>query len=114
MHKTVAIIGSGISGLTLAHKLGKHYNCTIFDKSRGVGGRITTRRAPPFQFDHGAQFFKAKSRAFKAFIQPLLDAGVIEPWCGTFAEITKAQSISFRCWDTTQPHYVGVPGMNAI
>ena len=44
----------------------------------------------------------------------MFDAGVIEPWCGTFAEITKAHSTSFRRWDNTQPHYVGVPGMNAI
>ena len=64
-HKTVAIIGSGMAGLTI-HGL-EHYNCTIFDRSRGVGGRITTRRAPPFQFDHGAPFFKAKSWAFNIY-----------------------------------------------
>ena len=34
--KTVAIIGAGISGITLANLLDKRVKCSIFDKSRGV------------------------------------------------------------------------------
>ena len=37
--KTVAIIGAGISGITLANLLDKKVKCSIFDKSRGVGGK---------------------------------------------------------------------------
>lgn len=41
----VAIIGAGISGLTLAHELEKQKKSTlIIEKSKGVGGRIASRR----------------------------------------------------------------------
>ena len=51
----IAIIGAGLSGLTAAHDLKEHANVTLYEKSRGVGGRLATRRAEPFSFDHGAQ-----------------------------------------------------------
>ena len=36
------------------------FNVKIFEKSRGVGGRMSTRKESPFIFDHGAQFSKLK------------------------------------------------------
>ena len=51
--KNVAVIGAGITGITLANLLQKKVNLTIFEKSRGVGGRMSTRRAEPYQFNHG-------------------------------------------------------------
>ena len=47
----IAIIGSGISGLAAARTLNKIADITIFEKSRGIGGRIATRRAKPFTSD---------------------------------------------------------------
>jgi len=41
----IAIIGAGLSGLILAHSLKEHANITIFEKARGVGGRMSTRYA---------------------------------------------------------------------
>ena len=67
----IAIIGTGISGLTCAHYLKELADITLFEKARGVGGRISTRRADPFCFDHGAQYFTAQSKEFKTFIKPL-------------------------------------------
>lgn len=43
------VIGAGITGLTIAKRL----NCTIIEKSRGVGGRMATRRIDEKKFDHG-------------------------------------------------------------
>ena len=56
---TVAIIGAGISGLSAARTLQDHgLTVTVFDKSRGVGGRMSTRRTDQgTTFDHGAQYF---------------------------------------------------------
>ena len=67
--KKIAIIGSGITGCTLAVNL-KEYDITIFDKSRGVGGRLATRRADNFVFDHGAPFFQIKTKEFYNFLKP--------------------------------------------
>ena len=56
---TVAIIGAGSSGLAAAHVFrAAGYSVTIFEKSRGVGGRAATRQREGFIYDHGAQYIK--------------------------------------------------------
>jgi len=43
--KKVAVLGGGLSGLTVAHELGKRgYDCTILEASHRCGGRIMTVR----------------------------------------------------------------------
>ena len=37
----IAVVGSGISGLTLAHYLGKKHQITLFEKDKRVGFRIS-------------------------------------------------------------------------
>lgn len=74
--KNVAIIGAGISGLALANKIGHIANVTIFEKSRGFGGRVATRRVDDFSFDHGAQFFKVRDPDFKEYIKPMIEEGI--------------------------------------
>lgn len=62
MIKKFIIIGAGISGLNTARKI-KDYNLgsvQILEKSRGVGGRMATRRTLDTRFDHGAQFYRLK------------------------------------------------------
>ena len=110
----IAIIGAGLSGLSAAHLLKDSADITLFEKARGVSGRMSTRRAEPYFFDHGAQFFKASTDDFKAFIEPMIQEGVIAHWDARFIEIEDREIISRRQWVESSPHYVGVPGMNAI
>lgn len=110
----IAIIGAGIAGLTVANHLKDFADIVIFDKSRGAGGRICTRYAKPYVFDHGAQFFIARTNKFKNFLEPLIEAGVIQSWNAKFVEIKKDKIISRRQWDNDNPHYVGSPTMSSI
>lgn len=112
--KKIAIIGAGLSGLTAATVLKDHADITLFEKSRGVSGRIATRWADPYFFDHGAQFFKADSEEFKNFISPMISEGIIDLWHGRFVEFEHQKIINRRQWNDQPAHYVGVPGMNAI
>lgn len=112
--QNIAIIGAGISGLTLANMLHGLAYVEVFEKSRGYGGRLATHYDGDFEFDHGAQFFTAKSDKFKAFIQPLIDAEVIGIWNARFVEIDNGRILHRKNWDTEYPHYVGIPRMNAI
>ena len=57
----LAIVGTGMSGLACADGLGQHFEISLFDKSRGLSGRISTRRGKAHAFDHGAQYFRAAS-----------------------------------------------------
>lgn len=112
--KTIAIIGAGLAGLTAANQLKHITNITVFEKSRGVSGRLSTRRAEPFYFDHGAPFFKARSQNFKDFLTPLIDAGVVKHWDARFVEIDGTTIVTQKQWDEQLPHYVGTPRMSAM
>ena len=62
----IAVVGAGLSGLVVAEKLQSVGTVEVFDKSRGAGGRMSTRYAGDYEFDHGAQYFTARSDAFRA------------------------------------------------
>ena len=108
----IAIIGAGLSGLSAAHLLKDYADITLFEKARGVSGRMSTRRAEPYLFDHGAQYFTARTKPFQDFIQPLLNLGIIERWDARYVKFKGNQIIERRNWRDEEPRYVGVPGMN--
>ena len=58
----IAIIGAGVAGLTVDYALRTHpVERTVFEKSRGYGGRAATRGREGCWYDHGAPFFAAPS-----------------------------------------------------
>ena len=110
----VAIVGAGLSGLVVASELQEHHPVTVFEKSRGFGGRMASRYENGFEFDHGAQFFTARTPEFRRYLQPLIESGVVASWHARFAELRKGEIVSSRDWDDDYPHYVGAPRMNEI
>ena len=42
--KDFCIIGSGISGATIANILSKKYSVDVYDKAKGVGGRSSNKK----------------------------------------------------------------------
>src|SRR2546429_5636314 len=59
---SIAIIGSGCSGLAAAHELlNAGYAVTIFEQNHEVGGRVATREQQGFTYDYGAQYIKRGS-----------------------------------------------------
>ncbi len=111
--RRVAVIGAGISGLVCARGLARAGAAvTVFEKSRGVGGRMATRRATEgLRFDHGAQYFTARDERFAAEVGRWVDAGVAAPWEGRLCTLTSGR-VEPKERDKTR--YVGVPGMNAL
>ncbi len=109
---SVAVIGAGISGLhcsTLLHGAGA--SVVVFDKARGPGGRMSTRRMEQGRFDHGAQFFTARSDAFQDTVARWHVAEVVAPWAGRFG------TWSPTGWLRHEPEatrWVGLPRMSAI
>ncbi len=110
----IAVVGAGLSGLVVARLLQSHADVTVFEKSRSAGGRMATRYAGEFEFDHGAQFFTARSERFRRFLQPLIDAGVVANWQARFAEYDSSRLSTRHAWGDEYPHYVGTPRMNSI
>ncbi len=110
--KRIAIIGAGMAGLTLAHQLKHKAEVILFEKSRGVSGRLATRRLGEYEFDHGAQFFTARSEAFEQFIAPFIEQGVIAEWQPRVLTLEAGEKPYRRDW--FEPHYVAVPRMNSF
>ena len=82
MKPRIAIIGAGLSGLIAAQKLQSVSDVKLFDKSRGVGGRMSTRYAGDYEFDHGAQYFTARDPRFQNAVERAIEQGVVAPWDG--------------------------------
>ncbi len=99
----IIVVGAGLSGLVAAHELQKRgHDVSVFDKGRGVGGRLATRRAGNATFDHGAQFFTVRDDSFRAHVDEWLKAGVVREWCRGFES------------PDGHPRYVGTNGMTSI
>lgn len=110
----VAIIGAGLSGLVVARALRPRHDVTVFEKSRSVGGRMATRSAGTWEFDHGAQFFTARTPEFRDFLRPLQEQGIVAVWHAEFAELKGSEINSARKWDQDYPHFVAMPAMSAL
>lgn len=81
----VAVVGAGMAGLACGEALvAAGHSVVLFDKGRGAGGRMSSRRvATPLGevgFDHGAQYMTARDPAFRDQIQAWSAAGLVEPW----------------------------------
>ncbi len=99
---SIAIIGAGMAGLSCAQSLAAAGRTVrLFDKGRGPGGRMATRRAQvggeTLRFDHGAQYFNALDSAFAAQCEEWRSANVVSEWPAA-----------------GEGALVGTPGMNAI
>lgn len=108
----IAIIGAGMSGVSLARSLAGAADVTVFEKSRGLGGRMATRRRPEASFDHGAQYFTIRDPRFHTALEEVLERGVIQTWDASLME-TDASGAMKRLEDRS-PRFVGVPGMTAL
>lgn len=107
----IGIIGAGISGLACATELSKAgFQVSIFDKSRGVGGRMSHRHYENWGADHGAQYFTAKDPLFQAELGRWLDAKVAEEW---FGKIISLDQDGAKDLQKETQRYVGVPTMSA-
>ena len=77
------IIGSGISGATIANLLNKRYSVILFDKARGPGGRASFKRIKgKTGFDHGTQYISPKTKKLKKFTKDLIKKKILKVWGG--------------------------------
>jgi len=101
-----------MSGLTLAsHLAGRGHEVTVFEKARGPGGRMSTRREGDLEFDHGAQYFTVGDDRFAEAVVEWEKQGIVQPWRARVVGLDQRRV-------TTPPRekmrYVAVHRMNAI
>ncbi len=94
MAEKIAVVGAGLAGVTAALALQEAgYAVVVFDKSRGFGGRLATRRGEGFAIDHGAA---AAHGAAPGFAAAMAAAGAVD------------------AADGVAGGWIGQPGMSAI
>ena len=81
----IAIVGAGMAGLSCATRLAAlGHDVALFDKGRGPGGRMATRRVEAdgtmLRFDHGAQYFTARDPRFVEQVARWEREGVVARW----------------------------------
>ncbi len=107
----IAVIGAGIAGLRCATVLqSAGHTVELFDKGRGIGGRLSTRRNDLWQCDHGAQYFTARHPDFILQTEQWLEASVVALWEPLLKVYQDGQ------WSSPQgtlKRFVGIPGMSA-
>ena len=111
--ESVAVVGAGISGLMCARSLlDRSLTVTVFEKSRGVGGRMATRRTENgLAFDHGAQYFTVRDEGFGRFVRSWQEDGLVEIWDGAIRVLRDVQLHECR---TETKRLVGTPTMTAV
>lgn len=98
----IGIVGAGIAGLACADRLAEQgWQVRLFDKGRGPGGRMSTRRLATghgdASFDHGAQYLTARDPRFCKAVADWQARGIVAPWPAAGKDAL-----------------VGVPAMNAV
>lgn len=74
----VIVVGAGLAGLTCAtHLQSAGHSVLVLDKSRGIGGRVATRRYEDTCIDHGLPAWEHQGSATQALCENLRAAGVI-------------------------------------
>ena len=76
---SIAILGAGLCGLTLANTLSEN-SIYVIEKSKSVGGRMATRRDGLATYDHGAQFYTQTKAQDFFWHQRWMKNGISKQW----------------------------------
>lgn len=108
----IAIVGAGMAGLSALQLLKKHgHQVTVFDKSRGSGGRLATKKVGDASWDMGAQFMRSHNGAFTKALHQWQKEGWIQHW-NFQPHVINADGIHESPDDVER--YVGVSRMTAL
>jgi len=109
-----AIIGAGMAGIACARTLMQAgHRVTVFEKSRGTSGRMSTRATSFGNFDHGAQYFTVRDDRFAQALATT--PNICKPWSANAVRVLDAMGRLVEAARHTQDkHWVATPGMNAL
>lgn len=108
----IAIIGAGMAGLSAATALTEAgHKVVLFDKSRGSGGRMSTKRTESGDLDMGAQYFTARDPHFRNAVQSWIDRGWVAEW---MPRLFVRNEDELRESPDDRQRYVGSPRMTSI
>lgn len=107
--RRILVVGAGLAGLVCARVLrALGHAVVVLDKGRAPGGRSCTRTSSDgARFDHGAQYFTARSAWLRQQLQRWQELGVVAAWAPRLAPGMPARGRDDTWW-------VGTPGMGSL
>lgn len=110
----IAVVGAGMAGVACARTLMQAgHRVTVFEKSRGPGGRMSTRSTEFGGFDHGTQYFTVRDTRFEKALAT--SPGLVRPWsANTVRILDEAGRVVAASLPPKEAHWVATPGMNAL
>ncbi|HIK43940.1 MAG TPA: FAD-dependent oxidoreductase [Leptolyngbyaceae cyanobacterium M65_K2018_010] len=109
----VGVVGAGLSGLTAARQLTQDgWSVLVLDKSRGLGGRVATRRVQGTGVDHGCRFMQPWGLGPGFGWAQAQSQGWLQPWNPVEFELSQAGLLSPR--PAQGPYYVAAEGMSSL
>lgn len=109
-----AVVGAGMAGIACARTLAQAgHQVSVFEKSRGYGGRMATRASPFGTFDHGTQYFTVRDPRFEQALD--IAPGLCKRWSANAVRVLDAHGrVAEAALPALEPHWVPAPGMNAL
>lgn len=110
----IAVIGAGMAGIACARTLMQAgLTVEVFEKSRGAGGRMSTRHTEFGSFDHGVQYFTVRDERFRLALETA--PALRRPWrANTVRVMDEVGRVVAADRPQTEEHWVAAPGMNAL
>lgn len=108
----IAVIGAGLAGLTCAQLLRRAgYAVAVVEKSRGVGGRVATRRLQGTIADHGVRYLEPQGQKVQELIEVLSDRHLVRLWGNEAVyELGEGDNLSLSLF----PRYIAPAGMSSV
>ena len=100
----IVILGAGMSAVACAENLSKYFKVELYEKSKGFGGRLCSKRYRDTRYYLGAQFCTCTDPSFKK----LLDKNNAKKFNGPIFNFFKKEDIG------THKYFVHPDGMQAL
>lgn len=108
----VVVVGAGVSGLVCAQWLRQSgFSVAVCEKSRGLGGRMATRRWQSTWADHGVRCLENQGTLSAMLIQTLLEQGIIHCWTEALHRVEADGSLHKAI---AHPRYAAANGISSI
>ncbi|XQQ06323.1 MAG: NAD(P)/FAD-dependent oxidoreductase [Leptolyngbya sp. IPPAS B-1204] len=104
------VIGAGLAGLVCAQQLQQSgHRVVVVEKSRGVGGRLATRRLQGTCADHGVRYLDEQGPLTRNLIQALWQQDILHRWTDQLYCL-QAETLAVT---ESKPYYTATTGLTA-
>ncbi|MFE4105141.1 NAD(P)/FAD-dependent oxidoreductase [Almyronema epifaneia] len=107
----IVVVGAGLAGLVCAQQLAQAgYRVSVLEKSRGLGGRLATRRLQNTCADQGTRSLQADSELLRSLIAHLVPIDILQPWSAQAYRWQAQQLVASQ----SSAHYSAPQGITAV